>query len=213
MTRKEREIRADVIEALLMQRRRSIRWLAKSIGANHESVRQWLKGDASPRDADAWDRMLSALGVSSATPDVRVLRTGLRVIPVYPGLSAGQGSSDYTDVDWIEIKDWGGHFERWGRIITGCSMEPELMPGDVVVFENRLAEPGHVVHAFDAGQDCVKVLRGQGETALLVPINPEFHAIDARGWTVKGVAVMRIRKGEHGRVTTDEFPHGMRHRF
>lgn len=164
----------------------------------------WLMGGrAAPRDAAA----------------MPVYRTGFRFIPVKGAIAAGAPAASDADVDWIEVKDWGGDLERWGRVIDGFSMSSEgkapddLQPGDIAVFENRRAEVGNVVHAFRDATDTVKVLRKRAEEVELWPINPDYEPLSEPGWMVKGVLVMRIRRREHGIVETVEYPHGMRYRF
>ncbi|MBI1756414.1 MAG: helix-turn-helix domain-containing protein [Fimbriimonas ginsengisoli] len=152
------------------------------------------------------------------TKTVPVYRTGFRFIPVHGAIAAGLPSASEADVDWIEIKDWGGATERWGRVIEGFSMSHErpdpddLQPGDIAIFEDRRAEFGHVVQAMRNGEDTVKVLRKHGPDAQLWPLNPDYLPIPAQDWTIKGVLVMRIRRREFGIVETVEYPHGMRHR-
>lgn len=142
---------------------------------------------------------------------MRLERGGLRWIPVSGAITAGQPSASQSDPEWLEIKDWGSNFERWGRIIDGFSMEPDLLAGDVAIFENRRAEVGHVVHAFHSGDDTVKVWRRDGERMVLAPLNTDdYKPWDAEGWYVKGVLVMLIRSLEGGVKLTYEFPHGMR---
>ena len=139
---------------------------------------------------------------------VPVYRTGLRFVPVKGAITAGMPASSEADLEWIEIKDWGGDLERWGRVIEGFSMCTEsptpddLQPGDVVVFEDRRPEIGHVVHAFSEGADMVKALRRVSDEVQLWPINPSYKPLPAEGWRIKGIVVMRIRKREHGIVET-----------
>jgi len=107
--------------------------------------------------------------------------------------------------------DWGSTNERWARIIEGESMSPLLQPGDIVVFEDRKWDQGHVVHAFDGGEDLVKVARGFGEDVRLIPVNPEYPVISGKTMNIKGVAVERIRKLANDVTETQTFRHGMRH--
>lgn len=154
----------------------------------------------------------------SAEP-LTVYASEIRYVPVKGAITAGMPAATEADVEWIEIKDWGGELQRWGRVIEGFSMSSEepspddLQPGDIAIFEDRRPEIGHVVHAFSEGSDMVKALRRVGERVELWPINPSYEPLPAEGWRVKGVVVMRIRRREHGIVETVEYPHGMRHRF
>ena len=143
--------------------------LAARLQVSQARLSNWERGEHDPQLEHV---MMAAkvLGVSldwlmgddvpmKQTPQsVAVFRTGLRFIPVKGAIAAGSPSSSVADVDWIEVKDWGGDLERWGRVIEGFSMTSDLrhpddlQPGDVAVFENRRAELGHVVQAFDDGR-------------------------------------------------------------
>lgn len=210
--------RARAIEAMLSKQGRSIKWLAEQIGESRQKVHAWLRGDYAPRDPAVWDRMRAALQAGSAgrpdkTSAVDAYRAGTRWVPVYAGLSAGPPDSHHGDVEWIELMDWGTHFERWGRKIDGFSMEPLLRAGDVVVFEDRRPEHSHVVHAYKSGDDTCKVLWGRGPSAELRPVNPDYDALAIEGWNVKGVAIMVVRRGPDDERITIEYPYGLRHRF
>ena len=205
--------RARLIQSKLDQHGLSYRWLAERMEINHVSVTEWVRGDVRPRDRTVFDRMLSVIASHEATTEtnVHIRRAGIRRIPVMGGLSAGSLSSVQTDVDFLEVKDWGTGLERWGRVVEGYSMEPLLMPGDLVVFEQRPYSPYDIVHAFGPdGSDTVKVVRGHGAKVELVPINPDYQVIPGIGMEIRGVAIMRIRKGPDDSTHTSEFPHGMR---
>ena len=208
--------RAKLVESALTRLGLSNRWIASRLDVSHVTIGKWLSGEARPRDMSVWQRMLDVLrqyeseGMSSGTLELK--RAGIRTIPVYPGISAGGLNSVFADVEMLEVKDWGNGRDRWARIVDGYSMSPLLEPGDIVIFEEREPEPWHVVHAFDDGEDCVKVLRRSGTTVELVPVNPDYSVIDGRRMNVKGVAVGRIRKGPHDETYTADYPHGMRYR-
>ncbi len=204
--------------------------LASRLGISQARLSNWERGEHEPQLEHILDAakvlgvnvdwLLSGRGpMCESTNAVPIYRTGFRFIPVKGTIAAGSPGTTDADVDWIEIKDWGGDLERWGRVIDGFSMAGEdqspddLQPGDIAVFEDRRPEFGHIVHAFDDGSDTVKALRKVDGEAELWPINPNYEPIQAVGWHIKGVVVMRIRKREHGIVETVEYPHGMRHRF
>jgi SOS-response transcriptional repressor LexA len=207
--------RAKLVNSALQRNGLSFRWLASRLDVSHVSVSSWLNGEARPRDVGVWNSMLQLLrdyeSSTKTTETIDVKRAGIRQIPVYPGLSAGGLFDVHSDVDMLELKDWGNGRERWGRVIDGYSMEPVLEPGDIVVFEDRPWEPNHIVHAFDDAQDTVKIAKGSGENVQLVPANPEYPTLDGRKMNIKGVGVVRIRKGKNDEVTTTEYPHGMRY--
>ena len=204
--------------------------LATRLGVSQARLSNWERGAHVP-SVELLRRIATLLGVSidwllgddvpmlPGGGEVIVYRSGYRFIPVKGAIAAGAPCSTDADLDWIEIRDWGGATERWGRVIQGHSMTSDrfgadsLLSGDVAVFEDRRPELGHVVHAFDNGDDTVKVLRQRnGGPVELCPLNPSYEPIDAAGWRVKGVLVMRIRRREHGIVETVEYPHGMRPR-
>lgn len=129
---------------------------------------------------------------------VETARRVLRPLPVLATITAGEPWMQNADGVYEEIPDWGAEFERWGRVIEGESMMPVLRPGDIAIFENRRAEPNHVVHAFDHGVDTVKCWRGTQQAPTLAPFNEEYEPLDAREWNIKGVCVGIIRKGPFG---------------
>lgn len=214
-----RDPRAAQIEDRLNKSGRSLRWLAGRIGESPQKVHNWITGINSPRDPEVWNQMLDVVRTAvsegaARSKGIALHRAGTRVIPVYAGMRAGEPGSYDGDVDWIEVKDWGNNFDRWGRLIEGYSMDPLILPGDVVIFETvGHVLNGHVVHAFsDDGEDTCKVFDGQ----YLRPVNPDFEPIRTNAgqkWTVKGVAVMIIRKIEHGGTVTYDYPSGLRHKI
>jgi repressor LexA len=204
--------------------------LAARLGVSQARLSNWERGEHEPQLEYVIEaaKVLNVglewlLGEETPMRDpgknVPVVRTGFRFIPVKGAITAGMPATTDADVDWIEVKDWGGDLQRWGRVIDGFSMtsdkhDPDdLQPGDVAIFEDRRAELGHIVHAFSDGADTVKVLRRIQNRIQLWPINPDYEPIEGEGWRTKGVVVMRIRNREHGIVETVEYPHGMRHKF
>lgn len=207
--------RAAIVNAMLQRFGLSARWLSQRLEKNHVSVTSWLNGENSPRDPQIWHNMIEVLRdyeqSSRKTGNIKVRRAGIRSIPIYPGISAGTMNSTHSDVDYMDVMDWGSDRDRWGRVIDGYSMHPLLEPGDLVVFEDRPWEPNQVVHAFSGGEDTVKVIRKKGPTIELAPINDGFPVLPGQGVSIKGVAVVRIRTGAQGERTTTEYPFGIRH--
>lgn len=198
--------------------------LAERIGVSQARLSNWERGHHAPSltqirqiaDALSLDSEWLRTGIGYQSPEpsaelVGVDRSNVRFVPVHGAITAGlPADSPSQIVDCIEMRDWGGHFERWGRIIEGDSMEPELLPGDIVVLEDRRWEPGHVVHAFDKGEDTIKVAAQDKSGVWLLPINPDYAPIDAESWHVKGVCVAYVRREPGGAVLTREFPGGMK---
>ena len=204
--------RVRTVESLLLKYGLSNRWLAKKLGVNHTSINSWLSEDGSrPRDPRVYDQMIDTLmahGPSERNLELR--RAGVRVIPIYAGIPAGNPSSNNMDVEYEEVLDWGSDFQRWGRIITGYSMAEMLLPGDIAIFEDRRYETGDVVHAYMDGEDCVKAIRGNGEAVMLYSFNEDYEPFIAIGWKAKGVLVQRIRRGPYGVKSVVDFPHGLK---
>lgn len=157
------------------------------------------------------------IGLSSpgrvATPrgnlkgEIRVERTGYRMVPIYGSITAGQMAFNSSDIiDWVEMQEWGGDFERWGRRVEGDSMElPDdegFSDGDYVIFEDRRHEDGSAVHAVADGEDAFKIYRRTPQGEMLFPLNRNAHEpLPLREYTIKGVAVARLRPN---RFYTDE---------
>lgn len=207
--------RAKVVESALTRHGLSLRWMAEKIGTSHQNVGAWLSGESRPRNPQVFTQMLEAISeyeqsMRRQPGDITVRRVGIRQIPIYSGISAGMPGSVTSDVELVDVMDWGNGYERWGRIVMGFSMSPELEPGDTVIIEARPWQPGHVVQAFDDGEDCIKVARGHGSSARLVPANPEYPVIDGRRMNVKGVVVERWEHMGSGVIRKTLYPHGMR---
>jgi SOS-response transcriptional repressor LexA len=206
--------RARIIESSLRRLGLSYNWLAKKLGTSHVNIGNWLVNEVRPRDTEVWRQMIEVIQAYEASrggaTDLTLKRQGLRFIPLYPGLSAGTPEGVDSHVDMIEVMDWGTSRERWARVIDGYSMEPELVPGDIAIFEDRPWEQYHVVHVEGENGDCVKIVKGYGDGVKLVPANPEYAPVDAGGMTVKGVLVGFIRQMANGKTVTTDFKFGMR---
>jgi len=204
--------RIKTIESLLLKYGQSNRWLAKRLGINHTSVNSWLSEVGSrPRDARVYDQMIDVLMSQGPTErNLELRRAGVRIVPIYAGIPAGNPTSHNMDLDYEEVLDWGNDFERWGRIINGYSMATMLLPGDIAIFEDRRFETGDVVHAYRDGEDCVKAIRGQGDAVSLFSFNEDYEPFSAIGWKAKGVLVQRIRRGSYGVKSVVDFPHGLK---
>lgn len=214
---------------LIKTARKSKGWtqhdLADKLGITRERLAQYEVNRSKP-PLPLWEHITQLLQIAttqeSSLPseitniasDVPVARTGQRMVPIYGAITAGQPSYSIADaIDYIEMPEWGGSFERWGRVITGESMAPEFEEGDIAIFENRRYEIGHGVHAFRDGEDTFKVVRQIDGKFELWPVNPEYQSFSAEGWKVKGVCIRRIRKQERGIVDTRDYPYGFTWRF
>ena len=206
--------RIAIINAQMERLGVSARWIGAKLGISNVSVSKWLAGEKKPRDANAFASILELLREyeqsRNISGDIQIKRVGVREVVVYPSITAGAMSSVQSDTFSVFVMDWGNDHQRWGRTIDGYSMSPELEPGDIVLFEDREAEPYHVVHAYDNGQDTVKVYRKRHGKVELVPINPDYDVIDGTEANIKGVAVVRIRRGPNQEESVTTYPHGMR---
>ena len=212
-------------QAMAVRGYRHITDLAKDVDESDARVGGWVRGKHDPT-ADMLPKLARVLQVTEswlagepgpmkpprvAEPERPVYRTGTRYIPIYGPITAGSPAQNAGDViEWYEMREWGGDFERWGRIVDGFSMEPHLEPGDFAIFENRRWDPGHVVHAYDAGEDTVKQVRRVDGKLWLCPTNPEYERIDGSNWNIKGVCIGYVRREPDGSVTLREYPQGMR---
>lgn len=215
--------RAQVVESLLRQKNKSVRWLARQLEVSHTTVGFWIEGSTAPRDDEVWDRMIHVLkrvGLPSNMPnqvgEVKpIYRTPMRMVAV--GVAyCGKPNPTVEDVEWEEVRDWGDNFDRWGKKVIGSSMEDELLPNDIVIFENRRHESGNIVHAVhDNGQEeVIKVYRQIGDRKMLWSINSEHDNIQMdESWEILGVGVVRIRYLHEGIRDMREYPGGMRYRF
>lgn len=202
--------RLGQIKVLLDRSNKSVRWLAKQVNSTDTTVAHILNGETlNPRDPTIIERMLQAL---DQVPNIATVGIGakyLRSIPVYTSIMAGEPGYFDADVEYELIPEWGGDFERWGRVVRGESMMPVLEPGDIAVFENRRHENGSVVHAFKDGEDVVKAYRLIDGKPVLDSFNGDGPSFSAEGWKVKGVCVMRIRTGSYKIRTETTFPGGL----
>ena len=91
--------RIKQVESLLIKYGLSNQWLAKRLGVNHTSINSWLSTDGSrPRDPRIYDQMLDILEtVGKAERTVEMRRAGVRTIPVYAGIPAGNPGAIGTD--------------------------------------------------------------------------------------------------------------------
>jgi len=138
-----------------------------------------------------------------------IVPNGKRAIPIYGSVTAGQPGRTFSDAEDVEfMTDWPSPFERWGRNVTGSSMEPEFRERDIAVFENRRAEKNQAVYAVRDGEDTFKILReGKTGEGMLWPLNLDGHEpFSAEGWQILGVLTARIRYGAGGLRDQRDYP-------
>jgi len=196
--------------------------LATATGLSQSRINNWVHGKHDPKSeylgllaaalsvSEEW--LLHGVGPMNLGPTDRAVHRGAtRMVPIYGAINAGPAANLAGDVvEWYEMRDWGNSHERWGRVVSGLSMEPALLPWDFAIFEARQWEVGHVVHAFNAGDDTVKQVRRKGEVVELCPLNPDFECIPSSGWNIKGVCVAVVRKESDGAIVLREYADGLR---
>jgi SOS-response transcriptional repressor LexA len=207
--------RAKLVSDLLNRHQLSMRWLAVKINESHVNVSRWLN-TAPPKDRGKYSAMLDAIKeyesgqLGESAP--RIVARRMVVLPVLPDLPASPMNSSYADVESMAVPDLGTGEEVYLRRISGHSMSPLIEAGDVVMFACREPQPKQVVHAFDGGNETVKVFnpkRSNGGT--LDPVNLDYDPIPLPGMTIKGVAVMIVRSIAGGKATF-EYPGGIFYR-
>jgi transcriptional regulator with XRE-family HTH domain len=204
--------------------RMSIIDLAERLGISHGRLSNWERGEHDP-PPELIERIAQILRVNiewllgdpvpmhdpTAGITKPVHRAGSRIVPIFGAISAGKPAHMISDaVEYYEMVEWGGDFERWGRIVDGWSMEPHLTAGDWAIFENRRWEPGHIVHAYRDGEDTVKQVRFFNGVLTLCPTNEGYDQVDGRDWHIKGVCIGLVRMEPDGAQTLRQYPHGMR---
>ena len=118
----------------------------------------------------------------------------MKRIPVLGDLAAGTPDGATGVVEWIDIEDWENPTaQRWGRRIRGDSMEPALRQGDLCIFEDRSAEPGDIVHAYQE-KSAIDTIKTYKSRMILAPINADHEDIDAQKWSIRGPLMEVHRK-------------------
>lgn len=204
---------AKLVESALYRLNLSYRWLAKQLEVNHASVAQWLSAARAPRDPKVFQKMLQILDEyeKGLTNDgvIAIKRAGARIIPLYVAADGSTGEITMTKIESMRWLDWGTPEERYAIRVLGIDMEPEILPGDDVIFEKRLAQPGHVVHAQVDGVNTIKVLMGAPGRYRLVALNPETESPHGENIRILGVAVAVRRGLANGGEQRTEWESGM----
>lgn len=154
--------------------------LADYVGINYDSVTKWLLGLAFPRP-DALEKTAEFFGVepSALLSDHAPTNPKAVRINVYGSIPAGVPMEAVEDVvDWEEIPtEWtrGGR-EYFALIVSGDSMYPEYLDGDVIIVRRQ--------NDFENGEDCVVMVNGYDATlkrlyrldggVTLRPLNPAY---------------------------------------
>ncbi len=164
-------------ENILHANRKSLRWLAKEIGAHHTNLIAWLEGDHHPRKPDTWERInaiLEDLATAKATEPLYPVGTPEASIPLWPYHAAGGWMKPAESIEWFDLPNFLNKKDRVVTQIEGSSMEPFIVEGDYLLFQlDSTPRYGRVcVARNDDGDATIKVLRrGQDGLPLLDPIN------------------------------------------
>lgn len=210
--------RGEKIEWRLQQLRRSPSWLAKELGVGRQSVHNWIDG-MRPQDDQVWGRIASALGIdkevlmddSKPLPEVASVRYPIPEpeveLPKWPSLPANENwEMDLSDcTEFIAVPGFLARRnaqspERVAAYIDGHSMEPRLLPGDLVVVELvKVPRTGRLVLAKSELGRTVKVLKRVGVSYELHSINEDHGQATAAAWEIEGYIIAIIRDYERGR--------------
>lgn len=207
--------------------------LAELVGVTWQTVQQWEKEGGTAPNRSRIDAVAAALGVSAEwlrtgnqsdnlraigsagdpgnafDKNVTPVSGGNKPIPVLSAIQAGamkeisqpypvgEGQSTiYVDAD----------YSRWafGLVIEGDSMQPDFLPGDVVIIEPEWdPRPGDYVVAKNGHEEATfKKYRQRGVDSAgnvvfeLIPLNEDYPTLrsDATPLTIVGVMAERRRR-------------------
>lgn len=162
----------------------SQRDFGKAIGAAQNTISNWENGTREP-DIDALRKIAEFFNVSvdcllgrsdytEAPPS-----TGGVWVPVLGRVAAGIPIDAVEEIeDYEEIpKEMAKSGEHFGLKIQGNSMEPRMMPGDVVIVRKQSdCESGDVAVVLVNGEAAtVKKIKKRPEGLLLIPNNPAYE--------------------------------------
>lgn len=189
------------IERKMTEMGLTYRWLARRINVNAQSLNNWMRGLAEPRDGAVWDKMLTAIegGSSLKAPQVPV---GFRAVKLHDAgiVPAGDWGDPLASEDFIEVDAKYEHPRRFAATVSGLSCYPCLEPGDLTIWHCDQAPPlGTIVLAeqFPAHECTVKELTQDVATNQLAlrAINPQTEPLTVpTGWEVRARLVAVIRK-------------------
>ena len=118
-------------------------------------------------------------------------------IPIIGTVAAGQPSLALEEVEGYLPYDAGGaRGEFFGLRVRGQSMiGAGILPGDVVVVRRQPdANSGEIVVAMFEDEATVKRLKRRADEIWLMPENPDFKPIDARGCRILGRVSAVVRQ-------------------
>lgn len=194
---------------------RSPRWLAQQLGLPYRSVLNWLNGDTTPRNEEAFDSMLlriqdeystiSDIDVDKRALGVRIKSTSIIVSSMRKSPGDERRVIRTTDVIHTKLPAATTGFE-----VSSRELAPHLLIQDEVGVTSSISpEPGHVVLISNGSIDHFRVLRMTGGKRTFHAISDSFEPISGPEWIVEGVVVSRSRLNGPGHWSTDTWLAGM----
>ena len=147
--------------------------VAKLVGISQNGYSYWENGKTKI-DNESLSKLAKIFGCTidyllGGTSDTS--STGIK-IPVLGSVPAGVPLEAIEDIrDWEEIpQSWAtGEKEYFALEVSGDSMWPEYLPGDVVVVQRT--------PVCDSGEDCIVYVNGYDATLKTVRLNPEDQSL------------------------------------
>jgi len=151
--------------------------LSNATGIRYASIFDWYSGRSYPNRSNM-EKVANALGVSEdnlrKNPNNRIPVLGR--IPAGVPIEAIEEILDYEEISEDMLK---GDKEYFALKISGDSMYPEYLDGDVVIFEkNNDCENGNKCAVLVNGNDATfKKVTKNDNGIILQPLNPKYDAI------------------------------------
>jgi hypothetical protein len=212
--------RARIVEGLILQLGKSVRWLAGEIGASHPSVGKWLTGDATPRRSKVWDEMLEALRQEEERQanqgELRIFsptRLTLRILVSTTDVSDEKAMSEDAGEGEVKVSLPDNGRKHWARNVKTNALYPHAELGQTLIFDDREAESTNAVEAMVNGRAVHRFLQISKGRYILRSLDPADDDIEVSKDAIRGVVAFRQWKEPGGITLTADYEYGMRHRF
>ena len=161
--------------------------LGKALDLSDETIRSWRKGAKIPT-VDKLLKLAEYFGVSLDDLMGRQLNTERMIqLPLVGAVNAGLFSIE-NEEEWkdrfcsvsLRLLQGRPKKECCALEVVGESMQPLLMPGDIViVHKQEHAFNGNIVIAYDPAEHgyTIKRFYRNGDTVILDPVNPQFDRL------------------------------------
>ena len=174
----------DIIKNERIKAGLTMKAVANIVGVSEGTVSRWESGDIENMKRDKIVALANALNISPAVimgwVDTQAERCRKRV-PVLGRVAAGVPIAMVEDViDWEEIdEETAKRGEIFALRISGDSMEPRILNGDVVIVRQQDdADNGDIVIATVNGDDATcKRIRKYKDGIELIPLNPAYSPL------------------------------------